>query len=41
MLNIGIGMGYVDAAYSAVGTIIHLSVRGKEFPAEVVKTPFV
>jgi len=41
MLNIGIGMGYVDAACSAVGTIIHLSVRGKEFPAEVVKMPFV
>lgn len=41
MLNVGIGMGYVEAAYSAVGSIIHLAVRGKEFPAEVVKTPFV
>lgn len=41
MLNIGVGMGYVDAAYSSIGTIIHLAVRGKEFPAEVVKMPFV
>lgn len=41
MLNIGIGMGYVEASHSAVGGVIHLSVRGKEFPAEIVKTPFV
>lgn len=41
MLNIGIGMGYVEAAHSAVGTVIYLSVRGKEFPAEIVKMPFV
>jgi aminomethyltransferase len=41
MLNLGIGLGYVDASASAVGTIIQLSVRGKEFPAEVVKMPFV
>lgn len=41
ILNIGIGMGYVDAACSTVGTVIQLAVRGKEFPAEVVKMPFV
>jgi aminomethyltransferase len=41
MLNIGIGMGYVEAAYSQVGTVISVAVRGKEFPADVVKLPFV
>lgn len=41
MLNIGIGMGYVESAYSQVGSVIHLAVRGKEFPADVVKLPFV
>ena len=41
MLNIGIGMGYVEAAYSQVGTVIHVAVRGKEYPADVVKLPFV
>jgi aminomethyltransferase len=41
MLNIGIGMGYVEAAYSQVGAVIHVSVRGKEYPADVVKLPFV
>ncbi|TAE20828.1 MAG: glycine cleavage system aminomethyltransferase GcvT [Candidatus Kapaibacterium sp.] len=41
MLNMGIGMGYVDAAYSQVGAVIAVAVRGKEYPADVVKLPFV
>jgi aminomethyltransferase len=41
MLNVGIGMGYVEAAYLQVGTVINVAVRGKEFPAAVVKLPFV
>jgi aminomethyltransferase len=40
-LGVGIALGYVEAAYSAVGSIVHVSVRGKESPAEVVKPPFV
>jgi aminomethyltransferase len=41
VLNIGIGLGYVEAAHSAAGNVISLAVRGKEYPAEIVKPPFV
>jgi aminomethyltransferase len=41
MLNVGVGLGYVDAAHSAVGTVIYAEVRGKRFAADVVKLPFV
>ena len=34
-------MGYVETAYSKVGTEIALIVRGKEIPAKVEKMPFV
>ena len=40
-LNKPIGLGYVEAAYKAPGTIIEIEARGKKFPAEVVKTPFL
>lgn len=40
-LGYGIGLGYVDAAFSKVGTTIAVEVRGKEVAAEVVKLPFV
>lgn len=40
-LNKPIGMGYVAAAYKAPGTKIEIEARGKFFPAEVVKLPFV
>ena len=36
----GIGMGYVPAASAAVGTELEIEVRGKKFPAIVVKKPF-
>src|SRR5690606_9932547 len=41
MLNQGIGMGYVRTDLAAPGTIVNISARGKEFPAEIVKIPFL
>jgi len=40
-LNVGIGLGYVKKEFSEPGTQIEISARGKTFPAEVVKFPFV
>jgi aminomethyltransferase len=40
MLEIGIGMGYIDIPYNALGTNIKVDVRGRRISAEVVKTPF-
>jgi len=39
--NRPIGMGYVLAAYKEPGTEIEIEARGKRFPAEIVKLPFV
>lgn len=39
-LMTGIGMAYLPAEYSALGTQLCIEVRGKRFPAEVVKKPF-
>ena len=36
-----IAMGYVAAAYKSIGTKIEIEARGKLFPAEVIKMPFV
>ncbi len=41
VLNKGIGMGYVNKAYSAIGTEVYLSVRGKMLKAKIVKMPFI
>ncbi|MGV8095298.1 MAG: glycine cleavage system aminomethyltransferase GcvT [Mangrovibacterium sp.] len=41
MLNKGIGMGYVQKAYSAFGTEIYIIVRNKMLKAQIVKMPFV
>jgi aminomethyltransferase len=41
LLNKGIGMGYVNKAYSAIGTEIFVGVRGKLLKAKIVKMPFV
>lgn len=38
-LKVGIGMGYVKKEFAAVGTKIHIIVRGKLLAAEVVKPP--
>ena len=39
-LTLGIGMGYIDRAYSAVGTQIYVRIRDKQIAAEIVKLPF-
>jgi aminomethyltransferase len=39
-LDVGIGMGYVPAERSAVGTELAVDVRGKSRQARVVKKPF-
>lgn len=39
-LQKGIGLGYVPSAYTAIGTPLHIDVRGKMLPATVVKAPF-
>jgi len=41
VLNIGIGMGYVNKAYSAIGTEVYVSVRSKLIKAKIVKLPFI
>lgn len=41
ILNIGIGMGYVTTENAAPGTPITVFARNTEFPAEVVKVPFL
>ena len=40
-LNGPCAMGYVDAAHSAIGTKLHLMVRGTAMPASIVAMPFV
>jgi aminomethyltransferase len=39
-LDVGIGMGYVPADHSAVGTELAVDVRGKPRQARIVKKPF-
>jgi aminomethyltransferase len=36
-----IALGYVEKDFSAVDTEVNFVVRGKEFPAKVVKLPFI
>ncbi len=38
-LNCGIGMGFVPPALAEVGSKIEIEVRGRKFPAEIVKKP--
>ncbi len=40
MLEIGVGMGYVNLPYNDIGTQIEIDVRGRKIPAEIVKKPF-
>ena len=42
VLGQGIGLGYVsnDPAYTEPGAALAISVRGRPFPARVVKPPF-
>ena len=41
ILNKGIGMAYVNKAYSAIGTEVYLNVRNKMLKAKIVKLPFI
>jgi aminomethyltransferase len=36
-----VAMGYVDAAFAALGTKVNAIVRGKPVPMEVAAMPFV
>ncbi len=39
-LMIGIGMAYLPAEFSKIGTALQIEVRGNVYPAQVVKKPF-
>jgi aminomethyltransferase len=39
-LMTGIGMAYLPAEFSKPGTALQIEVRGRLFPAQVVKKPF-
>jgi aminomethyltransferase len=39
-LSTGIGMAYLPTAAAKIGTQIEIEIRGRKFPAEVVKKPF-
>ncbi len=39
-LNISIGMGYIRAEHSGIGSAIDVEIRGKHVQAEIVKLPF-
>lgn len=39
-LKAGIGMAYLPIAQTKLGTALQIDVRGRKFPAEVVKKPF-
>jgi len=39
-LQMGIGMAYLPPTHSTPGTPIQIEIRGKTYPAEVVKKPF-
>lgn len=39
-LSTGIGMAYLPLSATTIGTTIEIEIRGRRFPAEVVKKPF-
>lgn len=41
VLNIGIGMGYIQAEFASIGSEVYIQVRNKMLKAIVVKTPFI
>lgn len=41
MLNLGIGMGYVNSVYANLGTEIFIAIRDKKIKAQICKTPFI
>ncbi|HRQ91145.1 MAG TPA: glycine cleavage T C-terminal barrel domain-containing protein, partial [Bacteroidia bacterium] len=40
-LGLGIGMAYLPVELSRPGTELLIEIRGKAYPAKVVKKPFV
>jgi aminomethyltransferase len=38
-LNVGIGLGYVPPEFAAPGTTVEIEIRGRLYPAEVVRKP--
>ena len=40
VLKKGIGLGYVQTAFSKVGSEIYIKVRNRNLKAQVVKAPF-
>ena len=38
-LGVGIGMAYVPVGYAEPGRVVHVEIRGRRFPAELVKKP--
>lgn len=40
MINVGIGLGYVQSEFSDIGTELEIEIRKKMEPAVVVETPF-
>jgi aminomethyltransferase len=40
-LNKAIGLGYINAAFTTLETIVHIQVRDKQLKAKVVKVPFI
>ena len=40
ILQKGIGLGYVDPAYTETGTAFDVEIRGRRVPARVVALPF-
>jgi aminomethyltransferase len=39
-LKVGIAMGYLPVEFAKIGTEVDIDVRGRKFPAKVVKKPF-
>lgn len=39
-LKKNIGLGYVPPALNAIGTVLDIEIRGKNYPATVIETPF-
>ena len=40
-LGCGISMAYITTGHNKIGTALDVEIRGKRFPAEVVKKPFI
>lgn len=40
LLKTSIGLGYVPTSHAKIGTDIHINIRDRIFPAQIVKTPF-